>query len=110
MVASCRRSVLWLIDVVSEPNFSSSFSSNYFMIRVRNFSVMRGLGLGTFSIAWTFSARASRVEAWASRIAVVLGSDPSILPWCGIKSMSRPRIIVDLWIHSVYNAVFKHCM
>ena len=37
------------------------------MVRGRNFSVMIGLGLGTFPIAWTFSARASRVEAWVRR-------------------------------------------
>ena len=47
-------------------------------------------------MAWIFSAMASRTGAWASRIAVLLGSMPSMLPRCGMKSMQRPRMNVDL--------------
>ena len=51
VVASCRRSVCWFIVVVSEPNFSSSFSSNSFMVFVRYFSVKSGLGLVALPMA-----------------------------------------------------------
>ena len=92
VVASCFRSVWWLIVVVSDPIFSSSLSSNSRMVLVRYFSVMSGLALVALFLAWILYAMTSRTGAWANRIAVLLGSDPSMLPPCGIKSMRRPRM------------------
>ena len=101
VVSSCFLSVWLLIVVESEPNLSSSLSSNSFMTLVRYRSVMSGLRLVAFPIACILSAMASRAGACASRIAILLGSDPSMLPRCGMKSIRRPRMMVDLWIHSV---------
>ena len=78
--------------MVSDPNFSSSLSSNSRMVLARYFSVMVGLALVALFMAWTLSAMTSRTGAWAKRMAVLLGSDPSMLPQCGIKSMRRPRM------------------
>ena len=82
--------------VESEPNLSSSLSSNFFMVLVRYRSVMNGLRLVAFSIACILSAMASRAGAWARQIAVLLGSEPSMLPRCRMKSIRRPRMKVDL--------------
>ena len=99
--SSSLRSVCELMDVVSVPNFSSSLSSRSFMDLERCRSVTRGLELVVLCIAWTLSAMASRTGAWARRMAVLLGSVPSMLPRCGMKSMRLPKIYTDLWSHSV---------
>ena len=78
--------------VVSVPNFSSNLSSSSFMVLVRYFSVRGGLEFVALLMAWILSAIASLTSACASRIAVLLGSVPSMLPRCGIKSMRRLRM------------------
>ena len=54
--------------------------------------MMSGLTLVAFPMACIFSAIASRTGAWASQIDVSLGSVPSMLPRCRMKSMRRPKI------------------
>ena len=74
------------------------------------FSVTSGLGLMALFIAWILSAIASLTGACARRIAVLLGSVPSMFPRCGMKSMLLPSMYVDLCSHSVYTTALRHWM
>ena len=90
-----------LIVVERVPDFSSSLSSNSFMVLERYISVTIGLELAILFTAWILSAMASLAGAWARRIAVLLGTVSSMLPRCGMKSTRLPSMDVDLCNHSV---------
>ena len=76
-------------------------SVSSFKALLKSFSDTSGVDAAVLDIAWAFWAMTSRTGAWASRMAVGLGSEPSMLALCGTKSTRRPSMYVDLWLHSV---------
>ena len=103
--ASIFMSVLWLVMMLS---LTSIVLTRSCIALLKSFSETSGVAAAWLVMAWAFWAIASLTGAWARRIAVGFGADPSMLLLCGTKSTLRPNMYTDLWSHSVYTAAFRH--
>lgn len=106
--ASILVSVLWLMLLVMVLSLTSMVSTKSFMALLKSFSETNGVAAAWLLMACAFCAIASRTGAWARRMAVEFGAEPSMLPLCGTKSTRRPKMYADLCSQSVYTAAFKH--